>query len=432
MPPWHRATSIFLATWFALWAGAVSSLAQSVPSQNSAAAQIAKTVGTIKSVQAGSITVAAESGDEVTATLTESTKILRVPPGEKDLKNAVALQPQDLQPGDRVLVRGQSSSNAHALAALAVIVMKQSDVAAKQQQQQEDWQKRGVGGLVTKADAATNSVTISSSGTGPNKNIIVHLTANTIARRYAPGSVKFDDARPQPAAQFMAEIKPGDQLRARGTRSADGSELAAEEIVAGSFRNIAGTIKSIDAANNTITVQDAITKSAVTVKVLADSQIKKLPPEMAQRIAMRLKAQAANASGDQAAANAPDRGQSQTQSQSKGESQGANAPGAAPNGTRAKYGADGQGRSGGGAGGNGPPDLQRMLSRLPNSTLDDLQKGDAVMIVATEGAGSDAATAITLIAGVEAILTASPNRSASLLSPWSLSAPSAEGEGAQQ
>jgi Domain of unknown function (DUF5666) len=455
MPPWHRPVSIFLATWFrgitrapfirlalilptvalptiALLAGPVPSLAQSVPSQNSAAAQIAKTVGTIKSVQAGSITVAAESGDEVTATLTESTKILRVPPGEKDLKNAVALQPQDLQPGDRVLVRGQSSSNAHALAALAVIVMKQSDVAAKQQQQQEDWQKRGVGGLVTKADAATNTITISSSGTGPNKNIIVHLTANTIARRYAPGSVKFDDARPQPAAQFMAEIKPGDQLRARGTRSADGSELAAEEIVAGSFRNIAGTIKSIDAANNTITVQDAITKSAVTVKVLADSQIKKLPPEMAQRIAMRLKAQAANASGDQAAANAPDRGQRPSQSQSKGEGQSAaNAPATPPNGGRGRYGADGQARSGGAAG-SGPPDLQRMLSRLPNSALADLQKADAVMIVATEGAGSDAATAITLLAGVDAILTASPNRSASLLSPWSLSAPSAEGEGAQQ
>jgi len=435
MRPWHRATSIFLATWFALWAGAVPSLAQSVPSQNSAAAQIAKTVGTIKSVQAGSITVAAESGDEVTATLTESTKILRVPPGEKDLKNAVALQPQDLQPGDRVLVRGQSSSpssNAHALTALAVIVMKQSDVAAKQQQQQEDWQKRGVGGLVTKADAATNTITISSSGTGPNKNIIVHLTANTIARRYAPGSVKFDDAKPQPAAQFMAEIKPGDQLRARCTRSADGSELAAEEIVAGSFRNIAGTIKSIDAANNTITVQDAITKSAVTVKVLADSQIKKLPPEMAQRIAMRLKAQAANASGDQAAANAPDRGQRPSQSQSKGEGQSAaNAPATPRNGGRGRYGADGQARSGGAAG-SGPPDLQRMLSRLPNSALADLQKADAVMIVATEGAGSDAATAITLLAGVDAILTASPNRSASLLSPWSFGAPSAEGEGAQQ
>ncbi len=55
------------------------------------------------------------------------------------------------------------------------------------------------------------------------------------------------------------------------------------------------------------------------------------------------------------------------------------------------------------------------------------------MIVSTEGGDSGAVTAITLLAGVEAILTAAPNRSASsLLSPWSLSASVAEGDAAQQ
>jgi len=74
-----------------------------------------------------------------------------------------------------------------------------------------------------------------------------------------------------------------------------------------------------------------------------------------------------------------------------------------------------------------------MLSRLPNSTLADLQKGDAVMIVSTTGGDADAVTAVTLLAGVDAILTAAPSRSAStLLSPWSLSAPGGEGEAAQQ
>jgi hypothetical protein len=54
-----------------------------------------------------------------------------------------------------------------------------------------------------------------------------------------------------------------------------------------------------------------------------------------------------------------------------------------------------------------------------------------VMIVSTEGVNSDVVTAITLLAGVDAILTAAPNRSASsLLSPWSLGAPSGEGEAA--
>ena len=47
------------------------------------------------------------------------------------------------------------------LTASAVIVMKQSDVAAKQQQEREDWQKRGIGGLVSAVDPAAGTVTIS-------------------------------------------------------------------------------------------------------------------------------------------------------------------------------------------------------------------------------------------------------------------------------
>jgi transcription antitermination factor NusG len=280
-----------------------------------------------------------------------------------------------------------------------------------------------VGGLVTNVDAATGIVTISSGGMGTNRSIAVHIAKDTILRRYAPDSVKFDDAKPAPANQFWAQIKAGDQLRARGTRNPDGSEVNAEEVVSGAFRNIAGTIKAIDAANNTMTVQDAIRKSAVVVKVSPDSQMKKLPAEMAQRIAMRLKGGAGGGSGDQPGAN--------SQGQEMG-GQGATpvAGGARPSTSTESQAAGG---AGGGPGGNGPPDLQRMLSRLPNSTLADLQKGDAVMIVSTEGGNSDAVTAITLLAGVDAILTAAPNRSAStLLSPWSLGAPGGEGEAAQQ
>jgi hypothetical protein len=394
-------------------------VAQDKPSGSTAGAQVAKVVGVIKSIQADSITVAAEAGGngdgDIVAKLTGSTKILRVPPGEKDLKNATALQVQDLQPGDRVLVRGQAAANGdgHTIVALAVIVMKQADVAVKQQHDRDDWQKRGVGGLVTKVDAAAGTIAISSGGISASRSITVHIAKDTILRRYAPGSVKFDDAKPAPASEIMARIKAGDQLRARGTRNPDGSELTAEEVVSGSFRNIAGIIKAIDAASNSMTVQDAIRKSAVVVKVSPDSQMKKLPAEMAQRIAMRLKnagGAADGGNGDQPGANGQDQGRS---------GQGA-APGA------------GGARPGGGQNGNGPPDLQRMLSRLPNSTLADLQKGDAVMIVSTEDGDSDAVTAITLLAGVEAILTAAPGRGASsLLSPWSLSASGGEGEAAQ-
>src|SRR5271165_968711 len=43
----------------------------------SASAQVTKTVGVIKTIQPDSITIAAEAGGEITATLTSTTKILR-------------------------------------------------------------------------------------------------------------------------------------------------------------------------------------------------------------------------------------------------------------------------------------------------------------------------------------------------------------------
>jgi len=396
----------------------VQMLAQDKPSAASGAAQVAKAVGTIKSRQADSITVATESGGDVTAKLTTTTKILRVPPGEKDLKNATALQAQDLQPGDRVLVRGQASADGHTIGALAVIVMKQADLAVKHQHDRDDWQKRGVGGIITQVDAATGTITISSTGFGGSRSIAIHVAKNTILRRYAPGSVNFDDAKPSPVDQ----IKAGDQLRALGTRSADSSQLTAEEVVTGSFRNIAGTIKAIDASSNTMTVQDAISKSAVAVKFSPDSQMKKLPPEMAQRIAMRLKS--AVSAGNNGAGN---NNNNEEQPGSNGRSSNSQNSSATLPSTESQ-----SGHGPNGSGGNGPPDLQRMLSRLPNSTLADLQKGDAVMIVSTVDGNADAVTAITLLAGVDAILTAAPNRAAStLLSPWSLNASGGEGEATQ-
>ena len=75
----------------------------------------------------------------------------------------------------------------------------------------------------------------------------------------------------------------------------------------------------------------------------------------------------------------------------------------------------------------GPPDIQQILSRMPSSSLADLQKGDAVLIVSTQGNASGEVSAITLLAGVEPILTASPSASQALmLSPWSLSSSNVE------
>jgi hypothetical protein len=370
----------------------------------------ARPVGTIKSISGNTITMSTDAGSEVTVVVQDGAKLVRIAPGQKDLKDAAPLQLQDLQPNDRILVRGNLAADGKSVLALSIIAMKNADIAEKQAREREEWLKHGTGGLVSSVDTASSTVTVSLPAIGEKKNIAIHLSKDTILRRYAPDSVKFDDAKLAP----LDQIKQGDQLRARGTRSADGSELAAVEVVSGSFRNIAGTISSIDASAGSITVQDLATKKPAIIKITSDSQLRKLQPAMAQRIAARLKGIPADATS-QGAPNAP---AGATAGQTP-------RPGGPPAGAPGANGAGGQGRPGGGGSG----DLQQAISRMPAATLADLQKGDAVMIVATEGGPNAMPYAITLLAGVEPILQASPNSSAStILSPWSLAgAPGGEG-----
>lgn len=354
-------------------------------------------VGAIKAISGNSISVTLDQGASVSVTVIEGTLFLRVEPGQTDLKSAVPLQLSDLQIGDRVLVRGKMSDDSKSLAANRIIAMKHEDVAAKQAKDREDWQRRGIGGLVSAVDGAAGTITVSVAAPGGSKAMVIHTTKDTVLRRYAPDSVNFDEAKPAP----LDMVKPGDQLRARGTRGTDGAEFAAEEVVSGSFRNISGTVNSVDPAMGLVSVTDLVTKKPVVVKITAQSEVRKLTPAMAQGIAARLKGAPAGAAGT-AGASASAAGEASRQG---------GAPGA---GTRA---------------GGAPADLQQAINRAPTATLSDLQKGDAVMIVSTASSGSTDVTAITLVGGVEPILQASPGAQGMVLSPWNLGAPGGEGEG---
>jgi len=121
-----------------------------------------------------------------------------------------------------------------------------------------------------------------------------HCSCNktTMLKRYAPASVRFDAALPAP----IDAIHAGDQLRARGTKNADGSEIAAEEVISGTFRNISGAISSVDTTSSTLVVKDLATKKQVTIHITGDAQMRKLPEMAARMLAMRLQG-ASNGSG---------------------------------------------------------------------------------------------------------------------------------------
>jgi hypothetical protein len=383
-------------------------------------------LGTIKSISGNSLVLTGDAGAEITVDVRDSTKIVRIAPGQKDLKDAQTISLTDLQIGDRILVRGKAGDDNKTFSATSIIAMKKADIAEKQSRERDEWQKSGVGGLVNSVDAAGGVISITTPSLREKKTVAVRVTKDTILRRYAPGSVKFDDAKPAP----LGEIRPGDQLRARGDTNADSSELTAKEIVSGSFRNISGTISSLDSGQSTITVHDLATKKNVAVKVTSETQLRKLPAPLAQRIAQRLNGSSGangGAKGDQAGASQTPstRSGTTTAQTAKEPSAGSGQPAgsATEDGRQRDFGGRGRGMGAGagGPGGGGPMDLQQMISRMPASTIADLQKGDAVMLVGTDGSGN-AVTAITLLAGVEPILQGSPNGGASsILSPWSLS-----------
>lgn len=352
-----------------------------------------RVMGTVTAVSGNAVTVKTDAGTTVSVTVPDAARVMRTAPGQKTLAGATKIAVSDMGAGDRVLmvVAGDPP------AASIVVVNKASDIAAMQQQEQADWTRRGVGGLVKAVDPSAGTVTI----TQGTRTITIHTSASTTYRRYAPDSVKFTDAQPS----TLAAIQPGDQIQARGDKSADGSEVTAEEVVSGSFRNIAGTVVSIDASGGTFTVKDLTTKKTVTIKTTPDSDLRKLDPQMAQMIAMRLRS-AGNGQAGGGAAAAP-----------------VSAPGAG--------GGNGQYRQGGVAGGAGGG-MARLLQRSPQIRVSDLHKGDAVMIVATSG-NPDAATAIRLVAGVEPMLQASASGSQSMFSSaWSLGGGGGgEGEGGE-
>jgi Domain of unknown function (DUF5666) len=356
-----------------------------MPAQDATAAKPSSFLGTVQSIDGKQLSVKNDAGASMQVTIQNDARVLRVEPGQKSLQGASPLDLKDLQVGDRVLVRGAASPDGKQLTAAMVVAIKKADIAQKQAQEKADWQKRGIGGLVKSVDPAAGSVVLSVAG--GKQTLTIQTSSNTVIRRYAPGSVQFDDAKPAP----LSDTKPGDQLRAKGVKSADGQTFQAEEIVSGSFRNIAGTVVTSDPSSNTLKVMDLATKQPVVVQITPTTEMKKLDPVMAQRIAARLKG------GDTAGPPAGGR-------------QGAPPAGeAGPSGPHAGAGS-----------GQSPPDPSQFLARAPSATLKDFQKGNAVMLVATEGPSTGPATAVTIVGGVEPMLQASASGSQAMLSSWNL------------
>lgn len=321
-------------------------------------------MGTVQSINGADLSVKNNSGVVMQVNVGTDARVLRIEPGEKSLQSAAKISLSSISIGDRVLARGAVSSDGKLLQATLLVAIKQSDILEKQAQEREDWVKHGVGGLVQSVDPEAGTVTVKRSGRPP---LVIETSSSTVLRRYAPGSVEFDQAKPAP----LSSIRPGDELRARGTPVAgsNGDKFAAVEVVSGTFRNIAGPIVSVDPSASTLTVIDIAGKHPVTVKITPSTQVKKLSPSVAGEIAAGLRRASAKKKPSQPRPNF---------------------------------------------------DSHQLLSEAPVVPLSSFAKGEDVMLVATE-AGNGAVTAVTVVGGVKPMLAASASGSQAILSStWNL------------
>jgi hypothetical protein len=381
--------------------------------QNPPATQAARATGDVTHVQAGHLTVHTEKGD-VQVELPDSAKILRVPPGAKDLKSATPVTVSEISVGDRAVVLGHLGDDQQTIQATRVVVMSKSDLSSYHAAEVREWQTRGIEGVVKAADPAKMEITIAVPNRPPTPGNLTHpviltTTPQTALLRYAPNSVQFADAK----ISSFAEVKVGDQLRALGAKSEDGSHYAAEKVVFGTFHNIGATVLSVDPQANTLTVKNLATNKAIIVHANADCKMHQLPEFLAQMIARLSSGGSAGGPGAGSAAAGGAGGPS-------GPPQGV--PGG-PGGPRA--GGSGGGGPGGGGGGmrrGGMGNLSQALENMPTVTLNDIKRGEPVVIFSTEGTNPSEVTAIYILTGVEPILAAQPKGGGEMnLGTWNLS-----------
>jgi hypothetical protein len=334
-------------------------------------------IGTVTATDptAHTITVKEDkSGTQTVILLADTKTLLKVPPGAKDLKTATRITSDQLATGDRVDVRGfKASDDSTKVAARSVVLMSARDLQVAHEAEAAEWQ-HATTGIVTAIDSTSGKISIrerTSHGPAP---AILQSSPQTEFTRYSPGTPGGT------SSSQLSQIQPGDQVQALGDKSADGTTVAARKIYSAAFRTLNGTVVSIGADGKQITLKDLATKKPVEILLGDNTNIRKLPPELAMRLARRL-----NPSGHPAGTPAPAAGQHQ----------------APPNGQGAP--------SEGGMSGPRNGDISQIIERLPKIQVADLKPGEAVVVSGIANSQTDGQLdATNIIAGVEPILQSAP------------------------
>ena len=407
---------------------------QATPGQIDAGITSTRVIGELKSINSAAkqITVKTDANSLVTVSVTDSTGYSRIPPGEKTLDKATKITFADLGEGDRILAAGKVADDYKSATARSLVVMTKGDIAKKQEAERIEWRRRGIMGVVSAVKPDKKEITITTRTPMGTQPVVLAISDKIDMRRYAPDSIKFSDAKPS----VFEEFKVGDQVRAVGNKSADGTQFTPEKVVSGSFRMVAGTVTAVDAATGEIKVSDLQSKKPLTIVIKADSVLRKFPDMAAIAAAQRAAAgrpgtgapgappkqvsgqtaptknppvqTAAGAPSGAGSAAQPAPTKNQPAQTAAGAQSGAGQGAAQPTPTKNQPKPTGTGAATPPAGpgpGAGAPSIQDMLDRLPRITAAEVKPGDIIVVSSTNGADPSRLTAITLISGADTLLT---------------------------
>jgi hypothetical protein len=390
----QKSSKIVLILSFLLVASAASF--GQTPSPSPATPQISGVIGEVKAIDAATnqMQVRADNGVIAIVGINDKTQYKRMALGAKSLAGATDVTLADVGQGDRVWARWRPNTDQKTTPAAQLVIMSKADLAKKQQQERAEWQKRGVSGIVASVNPSTQEITVSSrSLMGPQQSVIIPINEKVLMRRYPPDTIpKYSEAKP---GKFE-EVKVGDQLRALGDKSADGTRMTAEEVVFGTFKIAGGTVTALDVANNQIKITDLQTKKPLTINFKPDSVIRRFPEGGGMML------------GGMGGPGGPGAGQGQARPQGQGQTQTQTAQGPAAAQGQKPQGAGGpQGAGPGGPQGARPAgggNMADMLEKLPVISINELKVGDVILLSSLPGSDPTQLTAISLVSGVEPLL----------------------------
>lgn len=359
--------------------------AASVQAQEARRPTYVSVIGTIEKADSGAKTLAlkTDKGETPVIKYDDRTQFIMLPAGETDAKKGTRAAAGDVAAGDRVIARMLPEDQTKP--AVFVYFSKQSQLAALHKRTEEEWATQSVYGTVKGVDPASKKIVITArGGFGPPKDVTLDLSGRVEFERFS-----LDTGKYEASTEGLTPIQMGDQVRLIGQKNADGSEIKVEAIQSATFKSLPVTVKSVDAATSTILATDLVSKKPITIAVKADTQLKRLDDQTALQMARRL--------NPTFQADTPARG-------------GRGGQGFAGNAGGGNAGAGFAGRgAGGGRGGRGG-DPNRILDQQPTIQLADLKAGEPVVVTGGPSADMAKLTATSVVAGVDPILRAAPDR----------------------